>query len=131
SIAGLPPDLSQPMTSCRFAPRCRYARERCWETEPQLERTSGSSPTHLAACYYPVGTGEEHASAAATAAVASGDVVLGAEIGPDGSVLVDPRPRFQRLEHQPLLLEVEHLVKEFPVTSGALLQRKVGSVKAV
>ena len=28
-------------------------------------------------------------------------------------------------------LEVRHLVKEFPVTSGAVLQRRIGSVKAV
>ena len=131
SIAGLPPDLSQPMHRCRFAPRCRFSRERCWEVEPELERATGGSPTHLVACFYPVGTGEEHASAAAEAAVASGDVVLGAEIGPDGSVLTDHRTRAERLEHQPVLLEIEHLVKEFPVTSGALLQRRVGSVKAV
>ena len=131
SIAGLPPDLSQPMRHCRFAPRCRFAHDKCWEVEPELERATGGSPTHLAACFYPVGTGEEHASAASAAAVASGDVVMGAEIGPDGAVVFDHRTRAQRLENQPLLLEVEHLVKEFPVTSGALLQRKVGSVKAV
>jgi oligopeptide/dipeptide ABC transporter ATP-binding protein len=131
SIAGLPPDLSQPTHHCRFAPRCRFARENCWEVEPELERTTGGSPTHLAACFYPVGTGEEHASAASEAAVASGDVVLGAELGPDGSVLTDHRTRAQRLEHQPVLLQIEHLVKEFPVTTGALLQRRVGSVKAV
>jgi oligopeptide/dipeptide ABC transporter ATP-binding protein len=131
SIAGLPPDLSQPTHHCRFAPRCRFAREKCWAVEPELERTTGGSPTHLAACFYPVGTGEEHASAASQAAVAWGDVVLGAEVGPDGSVLTDHRTRAQRLEHQPVLLEIEHLVKEFPVTSGALLQRRVGSVKAV
>ena len=29
------------------------------------------------------------------------------------------------------LLDVRNLVKEFPITSGAILQRKVGSVKAV
>ena len=45
--------------------------------------------------------------------------------------LTDLRTRAQRLEAQPVLLQVEHLVKEFPVTSGALLQRKIGSVKAV
>jgi oligopeptide/dipeptide ABC transporter ATP-binding protein len=33
-------------------------------------------------------------------------------------------------DHRPLL-EVKNLVKEYPVTSGAILQRKVGSVKAV
>jgi len=131
SIAGLPPDLSQPTHHCRFAPRCRFAHDKCWEVEPQLERATGGSATHLSACFYPVGTGEEHASAAATAAMAAGDVVQGAEVGPDGAVLVDHRTRAQRLERQPVLLQVEHLVKEFPVTSGAVLQRRVGSVKAV
>ena len=130
SIAGLPPDLSNPVHHCRFAPRCRYAREDCWESEPPLDRVD-RSPTHLAACFHPVGTGEEHASVAARVAVASGDVVLGAEIGPDGAVLADHRTRAQKLEGQPVLLEIDHLVKEFPVTAGAVLQRKVGSVKAV
>src|SRR5208282_2750756 len=31
----------------------------------------------------------------------------------------------------PVLLSVEHLVKDFPVTRGAVLQRRVGSVSAV
>ena len=30
-----------------------------------------------------------------------------------------------------MILKIDHLVKEFPVTAGAILQRKVGSVKAV
>jgi peptide/nickel transport system ATP-binding protein len=130
SIAGLPPDLSKPMHHCRFAPRCRFAHDDCWASEPPLQRV-GSSPTHLAACYHPVGTGEEHTSMAAQAAVAAGDVVLGAEIGPDGSVLDHDRTRATRLEGQNVLLQVDRLVKEFPVTAGAVLQRKIGSVKAV
>ena len=62
---------------------------------------------------------------------ASGDVVLGAEVGPDGAVLTHQRTRAEKLEGQEVLLEVDRLVKEFPVTSGLVLQRKVGSVKAV
>ncbi|MGH6876626.1 MAG: dipeptide ABC transporter ATP-binding protein, partial [Rhizomicrobium sp.] len=130
SIAGLPPDLSSTITHCRFAPRCRFAHANCRELEPRLERV-GTSPTHLAACFYPVGTGEEHASDAATTAAASGDVVLGAEVGPDGAVVTHQRTRAGRLAGQPVLVEVDRLVKEFPITSGAVLQRKVGSVKAV
>jgi oligopeptide/dipeptide ABC transporter ATP-binding protein len=68
---------------------------------------------------------------AAQAAVASGDVVLGAEVGPDGAVLTHQRTRAEKLEGQKVLLEVDGLVKEFPVTAGAVFQRKVGSVKAV
>jgi peptide/nickel transport system ATP-binding protein len=131
SIAGLPPDLSRPMHHCRFAPRCRFSQERCWQEEPVLERTTGGSPTHLAACFYPVGTGEEHVSEASKAAIAAGDIVLGAEVGPDGTVLTHHKTRPQQLEGQRVLLQVEELVKEFPVTSGALLQRRIGSVKAV
>jgi oligopeptide/dipeptide ABC transporter ATP-binding protein len=133
SIAGLPPDLSQPMHHCRFSPRCRFAQDDCWASDPPLERKPGSAPGHLAACFHPAGTGEdqEHASSAARAAVAAGDVVLGAEIGPDQAVLEHHRVRAEYLESKPVLLHVEDLVKEFPVTAGAVLQRRVGSVKAV
>jgi oligopeptide/dipeptide ABC transporter ATP-binding protein len=68
---------------------------------------------------------------AAQAAAAAGDPVLAAEVGPDGSVITHHLTRAERLQGQPVLLEVEGLVKEFPVTSGVVLQRKVGSVKAV
>jgi len=44
SIPGLPPDLSRQFTYCRFAPRCRYAREDCWEAEPTLAPGPGSGP---------------------------------------------------------------------------------------
>jgi oligopeptide/dipeptide ABC transporter ATP-binding protein len=131
SIAGLPPDLSQPMDHCRFALRCRYARETCWASDPPLERKDGSAPGHLTACYYPVGKGEEHVSVAAEAAVAAGDVVLGAEIGPDAAVVAAQADRESYLREQEVLLSIERIVKEFPVTSGSLLQRRVGSVKAV
>ncbi len=133
SIAGLPPDLSQPLAQCRFAPRCRFAQQDCWDQEPTLEHLPGTGTGHLAACFHPAGAGEheEHASAASRAAVAAGDVVLGAEIGPDEDVAARHRVRDEYLARQPVLLEVDHLVKEFPVTAGALLQRKVGSVKAV
>ena len=42
SIAGLPPDLSHPIGHCRFAPRCRFAQDKCWDEEPDLERTGGA-----------------------------------------------------------------------------------------
>jgi oligopeptide transport system ATP-binding protein len=35
-IKGLPPDLLREPTRCPFAPRCRYAIERCWEENPPL-----------------------------------------------------------------------------------------------
>jgi oligopeptide/dipeptide ABC transporter ATP-binding protein len=52
AIAGRPPDLIHPPKGCRFAPRCKYAQDKCRETEPPL-RTVGS-PDHLFACWFPL-----------------------------------------------------------------------------
>ena len=41
AIGGRPPDLINPPTGCRFAPRCPYAQDKCRESEPPL-RTVGS-----------------------------------------------------------------------------------------
>ncbi|MFI7105983.1 dipeptide ABC transporter ATP-binding protein [Nonomuraea sp. NPDC050227] len=49
SIPGLPPDLSRPMTGCRFAPRCRFATEECRTTDVTL-----SGGEHQHACLHPV-----------------------------------------------------------------------------
>ena len=42
-----------------------------------------------------------------------------------------PAPTSETEQPRPAFLELRHVVKEFPVTAGAVLQRKVGSVKAV
>ncbi len=55
SIPGLPPDLTNPPTWCRFQPRCRYATNRCREEEPQLSNEPGSN--HSYACFNPVARG--------------------------------------------------------------------------
>lgn len=36
SIPGSVPDLSSMPTGCRFAPRCKYATDKCREKEPEL-----------------------------------------------------------------------------------------------
>ena len=54
SIPGRPPDLANPPKGCNFAPRCRYAQERCLEEEPELQ--SAGEPGHVFACHFPVGT---------------------------------------------------------------------------
>jgi peptide/nickel transport system ATP-binding protein len=56
AIPGRPPDLVNPPPGCRFAPRCAYARDKCHHEEPQL--TPASSPEHVYACWYPVGSPE-------------------------------------------------------------------------
>jgi peptide/nickel transport system ATP-binding protein len=112
SIPGIPPDLMHPPSGCRFAPRCRYATDRCREEEPPL---SGEVPGHRFACFHPVGETERHRSGTPVARSAPRVLELA---DTDGTVA-------------PVLLSIEHLVKDFPVTRGALLQRRVGSVSAV
>ncbi|RMG97955.1 MAG: ABC transporter ATP-binding protein [Chloroflexi bacterium] len=47
-IPGLPPDLLKEPTQCPFAPRCRYAIDKCWEENPPLVAIA---PNHTAACW--------------------------------------------------------------------------------
>jgi peptide/nickel transport system ATP-binding protein len=49
--------MVNPPKGCRFAPRCQYASERCVAEEPPL-RPAEDDPTHLYACWYPVGSPE-------------------------------------------------------------------------
>jgi peptide/nickel transport system ATP-binding protein len=117
SIPGLPPELTRPFTSCRFAPRCRYAQPACREEDPQL---GGPDPAHQFACFFPTQT-----SAADIEAI---DQLSGADAA---AVVTEPSPAEPDGEHRLLpLLQLTGVSKEFPVTAG-MLQRRTGSVKAV
>jgi peptide/nickel transport system ATP-binding protein len=112
SIPGAPPDLVNPPTGCRFAPRCRYATDRCRTEAPDL---SGETTAHVYRCFYPVGLKEQ---------------ALAGRI-----VVVEPEPeRVEAVVAMPVAGEVvlaaRNLVKEFPIFSGAM-RRKVGTVSAV
>jgi oligopeptide transport system ATP-binding protein len=48
SIEGLPPDLVQPPSGCRFHPRCPFRVDRCFVEEPPLESVGEG---HRAACW--------------------------------------------------------------------------------
>jgi peptide/nickel transport system ATP-binding protein len=112
NIPGQPPDLTAPPPGCKFAPRCRYARDKCRESEPSL---SDDGVSQAFRCYFPVGRPEEVRDPESPfASVPPEQPTVPATAGP----LVP-------------LLRVEHLVKNFPVTAGAVLQRKVGAVSAV
>ena len=113
SIPGLPPDLVTPPTGCRFAPRCRYATDRCRAEDPPLR---GDIAGHDYACFFPIGDPELH-TATQTHQIRRHD---------SG----ETRDKIKIDETTPLL-EVEHLVKTFPVTAGAVLRRRVGSVSAI
>ncbi|MEO6413784.1 MAG: ABC transporter ATP-binding protein [Pedococcus sp.] len=51
-IPGAPPSLIGLPAGCPFAPRCRYAFERCWAATPPLD-TVHDDPLHLSACWLP------------------------------------------------------------------------------
>jgi peptide/nickel transport system ATP-binding protein len=111
SIPGLPPDLMNPPKGCRFAPRCRYAADRCRAEDPEL---GGETVGHRFACFFPVGEPEWSRTKRTVE-----------HVGPRLPELAPPEG------DSSVLLNVEHLVKDFPVTKGAVLQRRVGSVSAV
>jgi oligopeptide/dipeptide ABC transporter ATP-binding protein len=68
-IPGRPPDPVAPPPGCAFAPRCRYARDRCRTEEPPVATLDDG---HQYRCWYPVGEAEPVA-VAATATAASAD----------------------------------------------------------
>jgi oligopeptide transport system ATP-binding protein len=50
SLPGQPPDAAHPAMGCEFAPRCRYAIERCREQRPPLRQLGGGE----VACHFPI-----------------------------------------------------------------------------
>ena len=60
-IEGVPPDLIDMPAGCSFAPRCKFAQDRCLQETPPLADVAGS---HLSACW----RAEELAELAGTAA---------------------------------------------------------------
>jgi len=102
SISGLPPDLSQDIVGCRFAPRCAYATDQCRSHEPETTNVDGG---HRYACFNPIdGPLVAQVSASETQKKAATDRTL---------------------------LSVNNLVKSFPVRGASLLRRTVGHVSAV
>jgi peptide/nickel transport system ATP-binding protein len=112
TIPGAPPDLVNPPKGCRFAPRCRYATDKCRSEPPEL---SGETTAHVYRCFFPVGVKEKTVGGQLTVV----EPVM--ESGPDV---------IEEQQVGGVVLAAKDLVKEFPVTKG-VLQRKVGTVSAV
>jgi peptide/nickel transport system ATP-binding protein len=152
SIPGVPPDLMSPPPGCRFAPRCRNAQARCTQEEPLLAAEgpgqrpgAGTEHTetpalphairageHVYACFYPVDTSsssrfEEEATPLELGLV---DADAGVDVAQPIS-LVERPARAEAVTEREVLLRLDDIYKEFPVTAGAVLQRKIGTVKAV
>jgi peptide/nickel transport system ATP-binding protein len=114
SIPGMPPDLTAPPAGCKFAARCRYVQDSCKQTEPALE---GDSWDHAYRCFFPVGQAQDTATA---------DLKV-KEIKHATRAAHVARPE----NDEAILLQADGLIKNFSVTAGAVLQRKVGEVSAV
>ncbi|MGH3733123.1 MAG: dipeptide ABC transporter ATP-binding protein [Acidimicrobiales bacterium] len=119
SIPGLPPDLSIAHTNCRFNPRCRFASDQCRSEEPPLTIAPVGpfdNEPHSFACFHPINIEEAPTS-------------LRSET--DGTKVVLRSRRMSELASQPVLLEIDHLEKEFSLMSGGLIRHDAGSIKAV
>jgi oligopeptide/dipeptide ABC transporter ATP-binding protein len=138
AIAGMPPDLRQPLVGCSFARRCEQATDICRTSEPALV---GPTEDHLFACWFPIdgphGSNGQHASAPLRVR----ELNLAAGAGPflEASGMGMPpfleasgvgKPPFFEASGvgKPPFLEVSSLVKEYPVAS---LMHRSGSVHAV
>jgi len=155
SIPGLPPDLSQPLSGCRFAARCRYATTECTETEPLLALGPGPSPAmgvpgtsspqatvasgdaeggqHVYACFHPVLATRERRLAfqkelATRGATGQAGVLVTGDRARTSATL---QPGEVARAAEVPMLALDQLVKEYAVTHGAVLQRSVGTVKAL
>ena len=131
TIPGLPPDLSGELTGCRFAARCARATEQCRNEEPPLGRAtapasggegSADAADHVFACFHPVDGPIQHDLGAAAGGSSSTPAYV---TGSGAHALAEAKTVSE------VLVQVESLVKEYEVTAGAILQRKLGSVKAV
>jgi oligopeptide/dipeptide ABC transporter ATP-binding protein len=120
SIPGVPPDLSQQLTNCRFSPRCPNATERCRSEEPPLT-PEPNDRTHLYACFNPVGSEGDK----------SQSIQLVASDEERHAALDRAELRVNQLAQRAPILVINHLVKEFAVSKGAIIGRKLGTVKAV
>jgi peptide/nickel transport system ATP-binding protein len=136
SIPGLPPDLRNPPRACRFAPRCAFATEVCRTEEPPL---GGDDPQHPFACFHPrdVSATELGDLGSELIAEAEKNKALVARFGKELELLdtaVEPEVAATAPGQNggpEYVLEFRNVVKEFPVTAGAILRRKVGAVHAV
>lgn len=113
-IEGMPPNLLHAPVGCSFAPRCPLASEACLDSEPALAPVDGQG-LHRAACIKSEALG--------------GDVdvhdVFAAPPVPVSRF--DAVPRAERTT----VLQLKDVRKHFPLTRGALIKRRIGTVKAV
>ncbi len=114
-VEGSPPSPLDIGPGCPFAPRCPIATDLCSGVEPDLASTD--HPGHTSACHL-------------TQFMIDGGDPFEARTLSIAQELGDPTPTIDRAEREQVLT-VEDLVKTFPLTKGAILKRRVGTIHAV
>ncbi|KGM18712.1 dipeptide ABC transporter ATP-binding protein [Corynebacterium auriscanis] len=114
-IQGSPPVVVDLPPGCPFAPRCPVKIEACTAEEPPFVPLT-DEPSHSVACI--------------RAAEINGSQIDGQEMYPQPQLAEDKFAGIAREEREEVL-RVENLVKDFPLTKGALVKRRVGTVHAV
>ncbi|MFE4977699.1 dipeptide ABC transporter ATP-binding protein [Kitasatospora sp. NPDC056651] len=109
-VGGEPPSLAALPGGCPFAPRCAVARDVCRTSEPDLAAPIGRPGR--AACH-------------------RAQEIADGSLDPAGEAAAVPPAGSARRSAGEVVLRVEDLVKTFPVTKGALLKRRVGTLHAV
>lgn len=118
-IEGTPPNLINPVTACSFRPRCPIAKsggQCCQDSngEPDLQLLEGVGEGHYSSCTI----SQELVGKTAD------------ELYPVPEPPVSKYDGIPREERAPVL-EVRNVKKHFPLMKGALIKRRVGTVKAV
>ncbi|WP_237188129.1 ABC transporter ATP-binding protein [Rothia nasimurium] len=113
-IEGTPPNLLKPVVGCSFADRCPVVTDACRQQEPELLQVPGAHELHRAACHY----SEKYLSERPEQMFPVPEIPTSA---------LDALPRSQRKP----VLELKDVKKHFPLMKGALIKRRVGTVKAV
>lgn len=114
-IPGSPMNLVNMPKGCPFAPRCPLATDICRTTEPAMEPVPGR-PGQFVACH--------RTKEIVSKGLTFHDVYTVAEAAESKFAGI---PRDERK----MVLDVKHMRKTFPLTSGGFLRRKIGEVKAV
>jgi peptide/nickel transport system ATP-binding protein len=109
-IEGQPPALTDMPPGCPFSPRCPLAVDLCREIEPGLDPVAGH---------------EHHAACHRSSELERRDAVdvYGAE--------PPPGPPETPREQRDTVLRVDDMIKHYPVSTGTVFRRRVGTVHAV
>ena len=140
SIPGLPPDLRRPPLACRFAARCAFATDQCRSEKPPLK--DGDLPNHPFACFHPrrSSAAELTTMGAELIAQAEKNAALRARFGKELELLSigleegDGNGKAADVKEpsdSDLVLDFQEISKEFPVTAGAVLRRRIGTLHAI